>query len=122
MSPRIKRQKASFIVAEEITRASKCFSEGAVLKRCKLKVYEQVCPDQIQAFSNISLSRNTITDRVKKLADNLTTQLAKESRSYLAFPLAVDESTYNMDTAHLSVFIEGAKADFTDSEELLDVV
>lgn len=81
--------KASFIVAEEITRASKCFSEGAFVKRCKLKVCEQVCeqvcPDQNQTFNNISLSRNTIADRVKELADNLTTQLAEESRSYLLF-------------------------------------
>ena len=36
--------KASFIVAEEITRAS------TFLKQCMLKVCEQVCPDQIQTF------------------------------------------------------------------------
>ena len=49
--------KASFIVAEEITRASKCFSESAYLKVC-----EQVCFDQTQTFNNISLSRNAIAD------------------------------------------------------------
>ena len=77
--------KASFIVAEEIARASKSFSEGAFLKQCMLKVCEQVCPDQIQTFKNVSLSRNTIADRVKELAGNLATQLAEETRSYLAF-------------------------------------
>ncbi|KAG1952346.1 SCAN domain-containing protein [Pimephales promelas] len=114
--------KASFIVAEEIARASKCFSEGAFLKRSMLKVCEQVCPDQIQNFKNVSLSRNTIADRVKELAGNMTAQLAEETRSYQIFSLAVDESTDNTDTAQLSIFIRGVKADFSIREELLDVV
>lgn len=113
--------KASFIVAEEIARASKSFSDGAFLKECMLKVCEQVCPDQIQTFKNVSLSRNTIADRVKELAGNLATQLAEETRSYLAFSLAVDESTDNADTAQLSIFIRGVKADLSVTEELLDV-
>uniref|UniRef100_A0A0K8RAQ8 Putative hat aebuster1 orf1-h 1e-40-j 4 n=1 Tax=Ixodes ricinus TaxID=34613 RepID=A0A0K8RAQ8_IXORI len=87
-----------------------------------LKVCEQVCPDQIQTFKNVSLSRNTIANRVKELAGNLTTQLVEEARSYLAFSLAVDESTDNTDTSHLSIFIRGVKADFSVTEELLDVI
>ncbi|XP_045678765.1 general transcription factor II-I repeat domain-containing protein 2-like isoform X1 [Phyllostomus hastatus] len=114
--------KASFIVAEEIARASKCFSEGAFFKQRMLKVCEQVCPDQIQTFKNVSLSRNTIANRVKELAGNLTTQLVEEARSYMAFSLAVDESTDNTDTSHLSIFIRGVKADFSVTEELLDVI
>ena len=113
---------ASFIVAEEIARASKSFSEGAFLKQCMLKVCEQVCPGQIQSFQNVSLSRNTIADRVKELAGNLATQLAEEARSYMAFSLAVDESIDNSDTAHLSIFIRGVKSDLSVTEELLDVV
>ena len=66
---------ASFIVSEEIARASKSFSEGAFLKQYMLKVCEQMCPDQIQNLKNVSLSRNTIADRVKELAGDLATQL-----------------------------------------------
>uniref|UniRef100_UPI0037E80544 general transcription factor II-I repeat domain-containing protein 2B-like n=1 Tax=Semicossyphus pulcher TaxID=241346 RepID=UPI0037E80544 len=113
--------KASFIVAEEIARASKSCSEGAFLKQCMLKVCEQVCPDQIQTFKNVSLSRNTIADRVKELAGNLATQLAEDTRGYIAFSLALDESTDNTDTAQLSICIRAVKSDLSVTEELLDV-
>uniref|UniRef100_A0A8C8VDY8 SPIN-DOC-like zinc-finger domain-containing protein n=1 Tax=Pelusios castaneus TaxID=367368 RepID=A0A8C8VDY8_9SAUR len=102
--------KASFIVAEEIARVSRCFSEGAFLKQCMLK-----------PFQNVSLSRNTIADRVWDLAGNLTKQLADEARSYPAFSLAVDESTDNTDTAQLSIFIRAVKTDLSVTEGLLDV-
>jgi len=41
---------ASFIVAAEIARSSKSFSEGAFLKQCTCKVCEQVCPCTTQSF------------------------------------------------------------------------
>uniref|UniRef100_A0A8P4KAR1 SPIN-DOC-like zinc-finger domain-containing protein n=1 Tax=Dicentrarchus labrax TaxID=13489 RepID=A0A8P4KAR1_DICLA len=113
--------KARFIVAEEIAHASKSFSEGVFLKQCMLKVCEQVRPDQIQTFKNVSLSRNTIADRVTELAENLATQLAEETHSYTAFSLAVDESTDNTDTVQLSIFVRGVKSDLSVTEELLDV-
>ena len=81
-----------------------------------------MCSDQIQNLKNVSLQRNTIADRVKELAGHLATQLAQEARSYLAFSLAVDESTDNSDTAQLSIFIRGVKSDVSVTEELLDVV
>uniref|UniRef100_A0A3P8SR68 SPIN-DOC-like zinc-finger domain-containing protein n=1 Tax=Amphiprion percula TaxID=161767 RepID=A0A3P8SR68_AMPPE len=93
--------KASFIVAEEIARASKCFSEGVFLKQC-------------------ILSRNNIVDRVTELAGNLSTQ-AQETRIYIVFSLALDESTDNTDTAQLSIFIRGVKLDRSVTEELLNV-
>ena len=113
--------KASFIVAEEIAYTAKSFSEGEFLKQCMLKVCEQVYPDQLQTFKNVSLSRNTNVDWVKELAGNLETQLAKEILSYIAFSLALDESTDNTDTAQLSIFIRGVKSDLSVTEELLDV-
>ena len=114
--------KASFIVAQEIALASKSFSEGPFLKQCMLKVCEQVCPDQLQTFKNVSLARNTIADRIKELAENLETQLAEDTRRYIAFSLAVDESTDNTDTAQLAIFIRGVKSELSVIEELLDVV
>ena len=60
-------------------------------------------------------------DRVKKLAGNLATQLAEKTRSYIAFSLALDESTDNTDTAQQSSFRRGVKSDLSVTEELLDV-
>ncbi|XP_035990681.1 general transcription factor II-I repeat domain-containing protein 2A-like isoform X2 [Fundulus heteroclitus] len=57
-----------------------------------------------------------------RVAGNLTTQLAEEMGSCLAFSLAVDESTDDVDTAHLSIFIRGVKPDLSVTEELLDIV
>lgn len=75
----------------------------------------------VKAFKNVSLSRNTIADRVHELAENLATQLAEETRGYIAFSLAVDESTDNTDSAQLSILIRGVKSDLSVTEELLDV-
>uniref|UniRef100_A0A3Q1H4B2 DUF4371 domain-containing protein n=1 Tax=Acanthochromis polyacanthus TaxID=80966 RepID=A0A3Q1H4B2_9TELE len=41
-----------------------------ILKQCMLQVCDQVCPNQIQTFKNVSLSRNTITDTVNWLFYN----------------------------------------------------
>lgn len=93
------------------------------MKQCMLKVQlcEQVCLDQIPAFNNVSLSRNTIADRVRELVGDLTTQLDEEASDYLAFSLAVDESTDITDTAQLAIFLRGVKTDLSVNEELLDV-
>lgn len=58
--------KASFILAEEIAKSARPFTEGDFIKNCMLKVCDELCPGKRQLFSNISLSRNTIADRVKK--------------------------------------------------------
>uniref|UniRef100_A0A8C7WW85 SPIN-DOC-like zinc-finger domain-containing protein n=1 Tax=Oryzias sinensis TaxID=183150 RepID=A0A8C7WW85_9TELE len=96
--------KASFIMAEQIAHASNSFSEGGLLGQCMLKVYEQVCPDQLQTFKNVSLSRNTIASRVKEL--------------HLFFNLLLMKA---QTTAQLSIFIRGVKLDLSITEKLLDV-
>lgn len=42
--------KASFIVAEEIAKSARPFTEGEFLKRCMIKVCDVLCPDKKQAF------------------------------------------------------------------------
>ncbi|KAI3357069.1 hypothetical protein L3Q82_015456 [Scortum barcoo] len=69
--------KASCIIASEIAAASKLFSEGEFVKTCMLKAAELACPEKRQAFANISLSRNTVAERIGELARDLNSQLKR---------------------------------------------
>uniref|UniRef100_A0A3P8RHG8 Uncharacterized protein n=1 Tax=Astatotilapia calliptera TaxID=8154 RepID=A0A3P8RHG8_ASTCA len=45
--------KASFVVAAEIAKSARPFSEGEFVKSCMMKVCDIVCPEKKQAFSNV---------------------------------------------------------------------
>lgn len=113
--------KASFIIAEEIAKSGKPFTEGEFVKNCMIKVCDVVCPDKQQAFANVSLTRNTMASRVDELASDLQMQLKVKAKEFVAFSLAADESTDRTDTAQLSVFIRGVDSQLSVTEELLDV-
>lgn len=111
--------KASYIVAAEIAKSARPFNEGEFVKKCMMKVCDLVCPEKKQAFSNVSLSRNTVADRTCDLATNLYDQLMEKGKDFVAFSLAVDESCDASDTAQLSVFIRGVDSNLCVTEELL---
>ena len=95
--------KASYLNAKEITVASKPFIEGKFIKTCMVKAAEIVCPEKQQAFTNISLTRNTISD----LSVDLDSQLKNKVKAFIAFSVAIDESTDITDVAQLTIFIRG---------------
>lgn len=70
--------KASYLIANEIALASKPFSEGEFVKTCMMKASEIVCPEKRQAFANISLTRNTVADRISDLSADLDSQLKQK--------------------------------------------
>ena len=70
---------ASYLVAYEIAKRGKSFLEEEFVKDCMLKVAEIVCPDKLQAFQNLSLSRMILTPR--KLAVTLTINLTVISKN-----------------------------------------
>ncbi|KAJ3582444.1 hypothetical protein NHX12_000606, partial [Muraenolepis orangiensis] len=107
--------KASYIVAAEIAKSARPFNEGEFGKKCMMKVCDLVCPEKKQAFSNMSLSRNTVADRTCDLATNLYDQLMEKGKDFVAFSLAVDDT----DTAQLSVFIRRVDSNLCVTEELL---
>ena len=109
--------KASFIVAAEIAKSSRPFTEGEFVKNCMIKVCDTVCPEKRQAFLNVSLSRNTVADHVRHLAANLQQQLVGKGKAFIAYSLAVDESTDTSDTAQLSIFIRGVDSSLCVTEE-----
>ena len=49
-----------------------------------------MCPDRQQEFLNVSLSRNTVAERMCKLSTNLHEQLMKKGKDFIAHSLAVD--------------------------------
>ncbi|XP_056123046.1 general transcription factor II-I repeat domain-containing protein 2-like [Rhinichthys klamathensis goyatoka] len=113
--------KASFIIAEEIARACRPFTEGEFIKNCIEKVCGVVCPDKKQAFANISLSRNTMASRVDELGSDLKIQLKAKAKDFVAYSLAIDESADRTDTAQLAIFIRGVDDRFSVTDELLDL-
>ena len=66
-----------------------------------VKVCDIVCPDKNQDFLNVSLSRNTVAERVCDLSTNLHKQLIKKVKEFTTHSLAVDESSNTSDTAQL---------------------
>ena len=85
--------KASFIAAAEIAKSVRPFNEGEFVKKRMFKVCDIVCPDKKQNFLNMSLSRNTVAERVCELSTNLYKQPIKKGKDFIAYSLAVDESS-----------------------------
>src|SRR4029434_3298955 len=56
---------------------------------------------------NVSLRRNTVADCVCDLATDLQQHLMGKRKDFIAYSLAVDESSDTSDTAQLSIFIRG---------------
>ncbi|KAJ8365024.1 hypothetical protein SKAU_G00138550 [Synaphobranchus kaupii] len=114
--------RASYIIANELVQASKPFSDGELVKTCMLKAAEVVCPEKRPAFANISLTRSTVADRVTELSSDLSSQMKEKIKSFIAFSIAIDESTDVTDIAQLAIFIRGVDETLTITEELLELV
>ncbi|XP_066976073.1 general transcription factor II-I repeat domain-containing protein 2-like [Macrobrachium rosenbergii] len=97
--------KASYIISNEIAASSRPFTEGDFVKKCMLLTADVICPDKRQAFANVSLSRNTIAERINEIAEDIDNQLQSKVKSFVAFSVAIDESTDVCDVAQLAVFI-----------------
>ncbi|XP_055600711.1 general transcription factor II-I repeat domain-containing protein 2-like [Uranotaenia lowii] len=76
-----------------------------------------VCPKEKATFNNISVSRNTVTRRVKVLGDDLKTTLRERVSIFKFYSLAMDEST---DVKNF--FIRGIDCNFQITEEMAALV
>ncbi|XP_077093645.1 general transcription factor II-I repeat domain-containing protein 2B-like [Siphateles boraxobius] len=115
--------QASYVVAQEIAKWSKPFSDGEFVRDCMLKVADILCPEQKTKFRDVSLSNETVTRQIEDLANDLKEQLGKrvEGLGKGAFSIALDESTDISDTAQLLIFIRTVTENFDIGEELLSV-
>ncbi|XP_028456300.1 scavenger receptor cysteine-rich type 1 protein M130-like [Perca flavescens] len=87
-----------------------------------MKAAEIVCPEKCQAFANISLTRNTVADRISDLSVDLDSQLKQKVKSFIAFSVAIDESTDITDVAQLAIFIREVDDTLTVTEEFVKLV
>lgn len=67
--------EASFLVAKRIAQCGKPFAEGEFVKKCMLDVCDVMCPEAKHNIENISLSWQTIAQRIEDMNANLNEQL-----------------------------------------------
>lgn len=114
--------RASFAVSEILAKKMKPFQDVELIKECLSAVIDIVCPKEKAVISNISLSRNPVTRRVKILSDDLKTTLREKSSLFSFYSLAIDESIDVKNTAQLAILIRGINASFQVTEELAALV
>ncbi|PNF32729.1 hypothetical protein B7P43_G11587 [Cryptotermes secundus] len=110
--------KVSLRVAHLLAKEGKPFTDGELIKSCLIVAVEEMCPEKMDLFNNISLSARTVARRVEDIGSNITNQLINKANDFEWFSLALDESTDITDTAQLLLFIRGVNADFEVTEEL----
>ncbi|KAJ0069275.1 hypothetical protein NL108_003199 [Boleophthalmus pectinirostris] len=81
-----------------------------------------MCPEKLQDFNNVSLSRNTVVRRIEDLAANVKLQLRDKACAFDFYSIACDESADATDTAQLLIFLRGVDDNFCCTEELLDMM
>ncbi len=113
--------EASYVVSEMIAKAGEPFTEGQFIKNCMLKVADILCPEKKNMFNNLSLSANTVAERITELSSDIYDQLRGKARVFTAYSVALDESTDKTDTAQLAIFIRGINEQFEVTEELLSL-
>jgi hypothetical protein len=113
--------KVSYVLSELIAKHSKLFTEGDFIKTCLIKTAEIICPGNLKAFRNISLTRNTVAERITELACNLSDQIKIKIPSFEYFSIACDESTDIGGTAQLAVFFRACNTELNIYEELLEI-
>ena len=104
----------------KIARKGRSFSDGEFIKECLTTSAELLCPNEGQQFRDITLSRNTITRRIQEMAADVTQQLAAASRGFIAYSLALDESTDVTGTPQIVIFVRGVNEKLSIIEEVLD--
>lgn len=109
---------ASYVVAYNIAKSNKAFSDGEFVKTCMLQVCDILCPDKTKDFEIVSLSRKTITSRIEVIDKQFVSQLESKISEFKFCSFALDESTDITDTAQLLIFIRGIDDNFCVTEEL----
>lgn len=110
--------EASYEIASIIAAENQPFSSGEFVKKCILAAVDKIIPEKKSAFSDISLSHQTIARRIEGIGEDLQSQLKFSVQNCCYFALALDESTDVRDIAQLLIFIRAIDTNFNLIEEL----
>lgn len=113
---------ASYTVAWEVAKSMKPYTEGNFIKKCINGIAKVICPDLIDTFNKIKLSPQSIQRRVNDISGLIDSTIDSKINHFVAYSLALDESTDTTDTAQLAIFIRGVNEDLAAGEYLLDVI
>ena len=73
-------------------------------------------------FKDISLTRNTVAERIDDMSSDLKQMLKTESFKFEHFSLAIDETVDITGIAQLAVFIRTCDNEFNIYEELIELI
>ncbi|XP_034288864.1 general transcription factor II-I repeat domain-containing protein 2A-like [Pantherophis guttatus] len=118
---------ASFQISLCIAKHGKPLSDGdiiktAMLSRCNSLFHDFPNRDKImKRISEVPLSRNTVKDRVRRMASDVGQQLATDLQKAACYSMCLDESTDVNNHARLAVILRYAAGDIM-REELVKLV
>uniref|UniRef100_A0AAG5DSR4 SPIN-DOC-like zinc-finger domain-containing protein n=1 Tax=Anopheles atroparvus TaxID=41427 RepID=A0AAG5DSR4_ANOAO len=112
---------ASYKVAYILAKRGKPYTDGELVKECMLEVAQELCPEMLKKFSNLTLSATTIARRVEDIGENIVDQLKKSATNFRYFSIAMDESLDISSTSQLLVFIRGVDEKLNVTQELADM-
>lgn len=78
-----------------------------------------VCPEKKGQFNNISLSANTVAERISDLTSDIYFELCKKAKCFSVYSVALDVTT---DIAQLAIDVRSVDENFEVTEELLTVI
>ena len=105
-----------------IAKAGRPFTESELIKKCMLQAAHIVCPEKIGQFNNISLSANTVAERISDFSSDIYDQLCEKEKCFSAYSVTLDETTGITETAQLAIPIRSVDGDFELMEELLTII
>ena len=117
--------RASYALSKLIAEKIMPFAEGEFVKECLMAVVDIVCPEKKSLFSNVSLSRRTVTRRIEDLAADVRGSLKDTCVGLDYFSVALGENTDLKDTAQLGVlgvFIRGVMPNLDVVEEFVHLM
>lgn len=87
-----------------------------------MKAADTLYSGKWQAFSNMSLPRNTAANGIPGLSDNVQSQIWNKAKAFPPVSIAIDKSTDVNDVAQLAMFIQDADQNINATEEFVELV